>query len=150
MKKVVTFILCILFSSWLAAQNSEVVKWTFVAKKFGDKSYEVHLTPTIQNSWHIYSQTSPEGGALPTTFSFNKNPLVSVEGKPKELGKIVSKYEEEFEVTVRYFEGPVDFVQVVKLKAKAKTNLSGSIEFMSCKDGQCLPPQTVEFSVKLE
>lgn len=128
----------------------EVVSWSFSAKKIADKTYEVHLTPTVQAPWHIYSQTSPEGGALPTVFSFNKNPLVTLDGKVKEVGRIVSKYEEVFEVTVKYFEGKADFVQVVKLKSTVKTNLTGSVEFMACNEEQCLPPQTVQFNIPLQ
>lgn len=130
------------------AQN--VVNWAFSAKKIADKTYEIHFTPTVQNPWHIYSQTSPEGGALPTVFSFNKNPLVILDGKVKEVGRIVSKFEEVFEVTVKYFEGKADFVQVVKLKSAVKTNLNGSVEFMACNDEQCLPPQIVNFSIPIQ
>lgn len=150
MRKIVSFLVCFLFSSWLAAQRSEVVKWTYLAKKIADKTYEIHLTPTVQKPWHIYSQTSPEGGAIPTTISFNKNPLVSIEGKTKEVGNIVSKYEEVFDVTVKYFEGKADFIRVVKLKANVKTNVTGVITYMACKEGQCTPPLTTSFSVKLE
>lgn len=75
---------------------------------------------------------------------------MSIEGKTKEVGKIVSKYEEMFEVTVKYFEGKVDFVQIVKLKVDVKTNMSGSVEFMACNNEQCLPPKTVLFNVALQ
>lgn len=134
----------------LAGKTQDIVQWNFSAKKIIDKAYEIHLTPTIKSPWHIYSQTSPEGGALPTAIVFNKNPLVSIDGKTKEVGKVVSKYEDVFGVTVKYFEGKVDFVQTVKLKSNAKTNISGSIEFMACNNEQCLPPKKVQFSVLLQ
>ena len=44
----------------------------------------------------------------------------------------------------------VDFVQVVKLKANAKTNVSGNVEFQTCNDEKCLPPKTVNFSIALK
>jgi hypothetical protein len=130
------------------AQNP--VKWDFWSKKLADKTYEIHLTPKVEGPWHIYSQTSPEGGALATKISFNKNPLASIEGKTKEVGKVISKYEEVFGVTVKYFEGKAEFVQMIKLKSNVKTNISGSIEFMACNNEQCLPPKTVQFSVALQ
>lgn len=148
MKKLLLILPSLLCLSWLHAQ--QIVTWDFSAKKISDKVYEVHLTPIVQSPWHIYSQTSPEGGALPTKISFNKNPLVSIEGKTKEVGKIVSKYEDVFEVTVKYFEGQADFVQVVKLKANAKTNISGRIEYMACNNEQCLPPKKVSFNVAIQ
>lgn len=148
MKRIIVLLAILGISA--SSNGQDVVKWNFTVKKIADKTYEIHLTPTVQNPWHIYSQTSPEGGAIPTKISFGKNPLVSIEGKTKEVGKIKSKYEEVFELTVKYFEGKADFVQTVKLKANVKTNISGSIDFMACNEEQCTPPKTVQFSVKLE
>mgnify|MGYP001025084503 CR=1 FL=1 len=149
MNKFILLFGVVLLGTALKAQQPTVVNWQFQAVKVADKTYEIHLTPTVQAPWHIYSQTSPEEGAVPTSFQFGKNPLVTLEGKVQENGKLVSKYEEVFGVTVKYFEGKVDFVQRVKLKASAKTNITGSVEFMVCNDEQCLPPQTMSFSVPL-
>ena len=126
------------------------VSWNYSAKKLTDKSYEIHITATVSSPWHIYSQYTPEGGPLPTMITFNKNPLVSFEGKAKETGNLVKKYEEVFEVDVKYFDGKVDFVQVVKLKSNVKTNVNGTVEFMVCNDTQCLPPSTIPFSISLQ
>lgn len=148
MKNIFLAFIALLFLA--AGHAQDVVKWSFSAKKINDKTYEVHFTPSVQSPWHIYSQHSPEGGALPTVFSINKNPLVTLEGKVKEIGKVVSKYEEVFDVTVKYFEGKADFVQTVSLKGNFKTNITGSVEFMACNEEQCLPPQTVAFNIALQ
>ncbi|MES2329674.1 MAG: hypothetical protein V4539_08735 [Bacteroidota bacterium] len=145
--KIIIVLTVILQSLSVKGQNP--VTWSFAVKNLTNKTYEVHLTPVVQHPWHIYSQTSPEGGALPTTIRFNKNPFLSLEGKVKETGKLVSKYEEVFEATVKYFEGKVDFVQVIKIKGEGKTNLSGAIQFMACNNEQCLTPQTVNFNIPI-
>lgn len=134
----------------LTSQAQDPVKWTFSSKKIDDKTYEVHLTATVQSPWTIYSQTTPEGGPLATSFTFNNNPLVILSGKVKEVGTMHKKHEEVFGVDVFYYKDKVDFVQVVKLKTKAKTNLSGKLEFMACDEEQCLPPKEVAFSVALQ
>ncbi len=135
----------------LAAVNAQKpVTWSFTAKKIADKTYELHLTPEVKSPWHIYSQTSPEGGGSPTKISFNKNPLATKQGSTKELGDVISKYEEVFNATVKYFPGKVDFVQVVKLKANVKTLITGTVEYMACTDEQCIPPATEKFSITLE
>jgi thiol:disulfide interchange protein DsbD len=87
---------------------------------------------------------------VPTKISFIKNPLLVIDGETKEKGKMISKYEKVFGVDVKYFNDTVHFVQTVKLKNNVKTSVSGTIEFMVCNDKQCLPPQTIAFSVKLE
>lgn len=144
-----SLIVCSLVIMGLSTQAQDPVKWTFSSKKIDDKTYEVHLTATVQSPWTIYSQTTPEGGPLPTSFTFSKNPLLILSGKVKEVGTLHKKHEEVFGVDVFYYKDKVDFVQVVKLKTKAKTNLSGKLEYMACDEEQCLPPKEVSFSISL-
>lgn len=144
--KMTLSLLSLIFSNVLFAQ----INWNYSAKKIADKTYEVHITATVNEPWHIYSQTTPDGGPVATEIIFNKNPLIINTGKPKELGKMKEKHEDVFGVDVRYYEGKVDFVQVIKLKSNVKTNLSGRVEFMLCNDRECMPPKTVQFSIRLE
>ncbi len=60
------------------------------------------------------------------------------------------KYEQVFEVNTKYYEETVNFVQIVTLKSKVKTNIKGSIEFMACNNEQCMPPKKESFSIVLE
>jgi hypothetical protein len=108
------------------------------------------LQATVQTPWHIYSQTTPDGDPAPTKIVFSKNQLLIISGQPKEVGKLMQKHEEAFGVDVKYFDGNVDFIQIVKMKSKAKTTVSGTIEFMVCNDEQCLPPTTNKFSITLD
>jgi hypothetical protein len=151
MKKtfIVTFLL--LLSNFLFAQIQNPVSWTATSKKINDKTYEVHLTANIDNGWHIYSQTTPEGGPIPTSINFTKNPLLTVEGKAKEVGKLEKHVEPLFgNIDVKQFSNKVDFVQLVKLKAPVKTSVNVAVEFMVCNDKQCLPPKTEKFSIALK
>ena len=140
----------IAFAFILASQAQNPIKWTFSAKKIADQTYELTMSADVQSPWHIYSQDTPDGGPLPTKITFNNNPLIKVEGTPKELGILKEKNEEVFKVKVKYFKGNADFTQIVKLKSNVKTSISGTIEFMACNDEQCLPPNTVSFKVSLQ
>lgn len=131
------------------SQNN-VVNWTFESKKLADKKYEVKLVAKVQNPWHIYSTTTPDGGPLPTKITFTKNPLIVPEGKVKELGKLQSHFEEVFDVDTKYFSDKVEFVQVVNVKGNAKTNIAGTVEYMTCNDKECLPPVEVPFTIALK
>ncbi len=137
----------LIFSIIINAQDP--VKWNFSAKKVADKTYEVYMTASIQSPWSIYSQSTPGGGPLPTSFSFSKNPLVSLVGNVKESGAIQKKFEEVFEVDVLYYKNKVNFVQTVKLKSNVNTKITGTLEYMACDDTQCLPPKEVPFSIAL-
>jgi thiol:disulfide interchange protein DsbD len=149
MRRTVIAAIAIFFSVACFAQVKNPVKWSFSSKKIGATTYEVHLTATLEGGWHMYSQTTPDGGPVPTSIEFIKNPLLSIEGPAKEIGKLEQRHEELFGVDVKQFSNKVDFVQTVKMKGKAKTAINGTIEFMTCDDHQCLPPTSQKFSVIL-
>src|SRR5665647_1012682 len=150
MKKLVTASFLLLFTNLLFAQIQNPVSWSATAKKISDKTYEIHLTANIQKGWHVYSQTTPDGGPVPTNITFTKNPLLTFEGNAKEVGKLEKHAEPLFGVDVKQFSNNVDFVQVVKLKANVKTSADVAVEFMVCNDRQCLPPTTKKFTVALK
>lgn len=151
MKKIIPIAILLLFSNLLFAQIQNPVSWTTSSKKIDSKTYEVHLIANIDKGWHIYSQTTADGGPIPTSFTFTKNPLVIVEGKAKEIGKLEKHNEPLFgNIEVKQFSNNVDFVQTVKLKAPVKTSVDVAVEFMVCNDKQCLPPSTKKFSVALK
>lgn len=149
MNKLLLIVTALFIGSASIAQ-SDVVDWKFESKKVADKKYEVKLIATVKNPWHIYSTTTPDGGPLPTKITFTKNPLVSPEGKLKEVGKLETHFEDVFDVDTKYFNNRVEFVQVVNLKGNAKTNVAGTVEYMTCNDKECLPPKSVPFSIALK
>lgn len=132
------------------AQKTDPVQWNFVAAKKGDKTYEVTFSAIVSKPWHIYSQTTPKGGPVPTKITYKTNPLVVVGGTAKENGALKQIHDKFFGVDVKYFSDKVDFVQTVTLKANAKTNIAGTIEYMVCNDEECLPPKKVPFDLKLQ
>ena len=150
MKKILSLTLGLIIVSAMNAQVKSPVQWSFSSKKINATTYEVHLTASIESAWHIYSQTTPEGGPVPTSIEYLQNPLLTLDGATKEVGKLEQHNEPLFGVDVKQFSNKVDFVQLVKLKGKAKTALNGSIEFMTCNDHECLPPKSVKFSVSIQ
>ena len=143
-----TLVLCLMGFLSLKAQTP--YNWTFSARKISNGTYEIHCIADVNAPWHTYSQFTPTGGPVPTKFRFAKNPLYRLNGPVTENGKIVTKHEAVFGVDVKYFEGKVDFVQKVNLKGTAKTNFTGSVEFMVCNDTECLPPTNQKFTVALD
>lgn len=127
------------------------VSWSFSAVKTGDKMYEVKMVATIQDKWHLYSQNQPEDAViLPTTFKFNANPLLNLEGKIRELGTVEKFTDKSLGISANQYSHTVTFVQKVKLRANAKTRLTGTVEYQTCDDKKCLPPKTVSISVEVK
>jgi len=127
--------------------SAKQVKWTFSSKKIAENTYEVRMAAEILGKFHLYAQEPGVEGPLPTSISFSANPLLTLNGKVKESGKLIKKYESAWPGNVNYYEKGVEFIQVVKLKANAKTSLNGKVEFIVCDDSQCLPPSEVNFKI---
>ena len=148
MKKLL-LIITVLFATQVAsAQLLNPVKWSYTAIKVSDKLYEIHMTAILEKKWHIYAQDAGEGPA-PTSFTFNANPLVKLDGKVKEVGKLEKQFDPNFNSTLKFYGNKVDFIQRVKLKSSASTLVKGTISYMVCDDTKCLPPKEVPFSVKV-
>ena len=150
MKKVVLFLLLLVVAVNIQAQIKNPVKWTFSAKKISDKTYELHMTASIDPGWHIYTIDHNADIGIATSVTVNQNPLGTTSGKLKANGKPVLMKDPSTGDKIKFYEKSVDLVQVVTLKAPVKTNFTGSVEFMSCDDKQCLPPASKQFSIALQ
>ncbi len=134
----------------LFAQLKNPVQWTYSAQKKATNLYEVTITASLPKPWHIYSQSTPKGGPIPTKITFNSNPLVTADGNTKETGTLKVDHDPNFGIDVKYYSDKVQFVQTVKLKQKVKTNITGTIEYMVCNDSQCLPPTKKTFDILIQ
>ncbi|MEO6328722.1 MAG: protein-disulfide reductase DsbD domain-containing protein [Ginsengibacter sp.] len=144
MKKIFFTLIILFFLSASYAQILNPVKFDYSVVKKGSNLYEVRIKTLLQPKWHIYSIKNPEGGAEPTKIKINEGSSV---GATREMGKLKTTYEKEFNVNQKFYEGSVDFVQLVKLNSGDK--ITGNISYMVCNDKQCLPPKEVEFKIKL-
>lgn len=149
MKKLILFLTVLFLGSMAFAQSP--VSWAFSSKKISDNVYQLNLIASIQPGWHLYAQKQPADAiAQPTTFTFNNNPLLNFEGKVKEIGKLEKFVDKTLDVSANQYSNKVVFVQTVKLKGKARTAVTGKLEFQTCDDKKCLPPKTVPFTIALK
>lgn len=150
MKKISGFVLMLFLSLFSMAQSGTKVNWTYTVKKISDKQFELKLTATMMPGWHIYSQVQGKDAiALPTRLSFTKNPLIVFNGPVKEVGKLTEDFDKATQSKSRFYSNKVEFIQVITLKSKVKTMVAGNVEFMVCDDRQCLPPDQVKFTFRI-
>lgn len=148
-KRILIFLLALMPFFLIAQVNP--VSWTFQARKTGDKTYTVVMAATIAPGWHLYSQSQPADAiAIPTEFVLNPNPLFTLKGKIKEVGKMQVYTDKTLGTTAYQFSNEVTFLQTIELKAKVKTALTGTVEYQVCDDEKCLPPKKIPFTVSLK
>ncbi|HEX8023638.1 protein-disulfide reductase DsbD domain-containing protein [Mucilaginibacter sp.] len=148
MKKLTILAACLLLGSMVKAQILQPVHWSYAAKKISATEAVVFMKATIDEGWHIYSQNVKDGGPIKTSFTFKKSTDYTPVGKPTEPTPI-SRMEKTFGMEVSYFEKSVIFQQKVKLK-KGKATINGSLEYMTCNDQKCLPPEDIDFSIPVK
>ncbi|MCK9399535.1 MAG: thioredoxin family protein [Bacteroidales bacterium] len=150
MKKVL-FSTLFLLLAFLFTTNSQIlqpVKWSFDTKKINNEEFELILKSEMDKGWHIYGTDIPKGGPIPTSFKFNPSEDYELAGK-LEMPKAIEKYDNAFEMDLRYFNDNAKFKQRVKMKSDKPFQVTGELEYMSCDDRRCLPPEIVEFSFNL-
>jgi len=148
MKKIIFAVIALfVWATGASAQIYNPVKWTVATKKVSNQEAILYFKATIQDGWHIYSQTV-SNGPIPTSFTFAASKDFSLVGKAVEP-KPATKYEEVFKTNVGYFSKEVIFQQKIKIH-KGTPIVKGTIEFMACDKSQCLPPDEYAFSVTIK
>jgi len=148
MKKLLLSAIVLGISIGAYAQIESPVKWAYAAKKISSTEAVVFLKATIQDGWHIYSLNVKDGGPIKTSFTFAPSKEYSLEGAATEPTP-VTKFEKAFNMNVSYFEKSVIFQQKIKLKSANVSLVKGKLEYMTCNDKKCLPPEDLDFSVPL-
>jgi thiol:disulfide interchange protein len=140
------FVLSALF---VHAQILEPVKWAFSLNKISETEYEVFADATIDDNWHLYSANIPEGGPIPTSVVLiNPEGQVTV-GDLREEPEPDVQFDQAFNMELAWFSNEVKLILPVQLKSPDVSVIEGYVEFMSCDDEQCLPPDRVDFSFNL-
>lgn len=146
MKKNLFFI--ILLISWVSqAQLLDPVKWKTSLTKISNTEFELVMNATIEPEWHMYSQFTPDGGALPTVFEYKESKgNYSVVGKTAE-SKYIKEYNDIFEVDEYFFSNSAQFKQKIKVTNTQLKEIKVYVEYQVCKE-QCIQ-QDKTFTFKL-
>lgn len=131
----------------LWAQMSNPVHFSVSQKRLSPTEIEITFTGTIDDGWHVYSTGLPSGGPTSATFAFDKKSGVEPAGKLQAVGHEISAHDNVFNMTLRYFERSVKFVQRVRL-TQPEYEAKGYLEYGACNDQSCMPPVQVDVELK--
>lgn len=139
------FLLCVSFGF---SQILDPVKWSSSVEKINENEYWLITTATIDHGWHLYSQSVPDDGPIPTYFEYDTQAetiqLINDTQEPEG----VTIYDTVFEMDIKYFEDNVVFKQQIKTNGSIDV-VSGFVEFMVCDDKQCLAPAVENLTFSL-
>lgn len=147
MKKLISSIMLALIALVAQAQILTPVKWKIkLDDKGGAPEKEIVFTATADKGWHLYDMNLPEGGPVSTSFTFETLNGAELIGQPVPSVKPTTVYDEQFAMNLRWYPGTVSFIQKLKVTDPAKFKVEGEVEFMTCNDETCLPPDQIPFS----
>lgn len=127
----------------VAAQVSFSVSY----KRVSPTEIDIVFTGKMEKGWHVYGANIGPGGPTAATFGTDNLKGVRLVGKLKEGPGLKHKQDPIFEMPVTYFEGSAQFTQRVELLEK-DYSLKGYLKYGACNDENCLPPTSVDCSVK--
>ncbi|GHC57282.1 protein-disulfide reductase DsbD family protein [Ulvibacter litoralis] len=138
MKKFLVILLTLFASITSFSQIVEPVKWSSEINKVGDDTYELVFNASIEDKWHLYTQNIPDGGPIPTTFTFeNKDVDFELIGGVAE-GPSHSSFDKIFEMELSYFYNSATFTQKIKLLNKDLHTINAFVDYQSCDDEKCI------------
>lgn len=139
MKHLLAFLI-VLFSIQTVFSQIEPVKWTAEVEKISDTEYNLIYKADIEDHWHLYSQTLPEGGAIPTEFIYNEDALKNdfkLVGKAIE-SESITKFDKVFQMDLTYFDNAATFTQKIELNDSNISQIEAEISYQACDDARCI------------
>lgn len=122
----------------LSQTDENPAVWSHEVRQLSDTEYELVFKGKIMEGWHVYSQHTAEGGALPSEFTFEKAgedyELVGV----TEESETITEYSDIFEVDETFFKEEAIFTQKIKLLDPEVNQISVNLFYQICKE-VCLP-----------
>lgn len=143
------FILVVLFSVSGAAQILEPVEWEFRSEQVSEGEYELQFTAVIDPGWYIYGTDLAPGGPIPTAITFFEAEGYELVGDLR-YPEAVVKFDPNFDMDIPMYGDRVSFRQTVRVVSGKQVAVTGEVQYMSCDDQRCLPPDYLDFSFTLD
>jgi len=150
MKKI-AIILCALFLAvHISAEVLKPVKWSYDVKYNTDNEAVLIFKADIEKHWHIYDLKIEGDGPVPTTIIIAKNSNFTLKSAVVPITKAVVKYDSSFMIKVGSYDKKAIFQAPIKIHATKDFKITGTVEYMTCNDGMCLPPELIDFAIDIK
>ena len=131
------------------AQIFNPVSWKTHVKELGNGTFELQMTASIEDGWHLYSQSLPsDDGPIATEFTIKDSPNYELVGKVAEP-KPKTEFDPNFDMDLNYFEKKVTFTQKIKSLNAKGYKATAEVYFMVCDAEKCLPPEYLDLEFNI-
>lgn len=149
MKRFITFI--VMAIAFIAANAQMVTPITWNARVNMDSETEgyVVLNAQIEDGWHLYALTLPDGGPNPTKITFETTPGIKLEGGVIPSRGPIEKVDMIFHLKLGWWDSDVQFKQRFKVVSPGDNKITASVSFQGCNDRTCIAPSSEDFTLSI-
>ncbi|MCI9042632.1 MAG: DUF255 domain-containing protein [Muribaculaceae bacterium] len=130
-----------------SAQILNPVTWTTSVEMTSNTEGVINYTASIEEGWHLYSTSLPDGGPNPTSVTYDLLEGVELVGELTPSRPAPETIDMVFHLKLGWWTGDVTLTQAFRLTAPAY-NIEGYISYQGCNDESCIPPTKETFSFK--
>ena len=129
----ILFISAFLNPVWSQA-DPHPVRWEQELIRKSDSTVTLVLKAYIEEGWHLYSQHTPDGGALPTEFTFaGAGKGYDLQG-PVQESETHTAFSDIFEVDETFFKNTARFTQEILITDSQLPGIQVDVFYQACKE----------------
>lgn len=129
------YLLLFLFSFIGAkAQVKDPVKWSSSIEKKSDTEFVLVFNATIEKEWHMYSQYTADGGALPMVITFNNSKGNYEPAKNAEESPTKKAFNDVFGVEETFWDGKATLKHTIKTTNPDNKIVQAQLDYQVCKE----------------
>jgi len=148
MKQLFSLVATVLFSFVSFAQDS-AFQWKVSSQKVSNNQYELIFSTEGNSQWQLYSPSQKLFDVATTELQFADS-AIQATGPLKEQGSLKTEQSSLFETTVRFYQGPTKWRQLVTIQGTVPAQLRGTLLFTYGKGDEFYPSTPYAFTVALE
>jgi thiol:disulfide interchange protein DsbD len=145
MKKIWKLLILFVLATTVEGQIMTPAKWKISLVDSGAPDKALVFSVVLDEGWHMYDMDLPAGGPVSTAFTFETLAGAELIGRPTPSTPPVVQYDEMFDMNLRWYEREAVFTQRIKVTDAKRFKIAGEVEYMTCNDVNCLPPERESF-----
>jgi thiol:disulfide interchange protein DsbD len=110
------------------SQDNTVYDWNVTSKKIGDKEYELLFSTSGAKGWQLYAPNQVLSEVATTSIQLPDSNM-QVTGGFKDSGVVKAEQSVIFEESIKLYEGPTTWKQVIRINGDAPATLQGVLSY---------------------
>ncbi|MDE7473414.1 MAG: thioredoxin family protein [Muribaculaceae bacterium] len=147
MKRLLSLILSFVVITAVNAQIIEPIQWNATTVMDSETTGHVELSATIEDGWHLYNLTLPDGGPNPTQISFETTPGIKLVGDITPSIAPTVSVDMIFHLELGWWDRDVNFTQNFEVVEPGSNSIEANVSFQACNGSSCIAPSRQSFKL---